>query len=145
MDKIKALLDKLPFSTTQLSTIAGMTLLMILLIILKPFKGIPNITQFLLSFFLIFSTVVIMLQIFFKKNTDIEKKIITGDINGTAEKKKQLKEKGEEVVQELQKKTVKAKQTKNTITKLKEEKEELKTDTKKEVDVKSAAKKLKNL
>jgi hypothetical protein len=145
MNKIKALLDKLPFNTTQLSTIAGMTLLMILLIILKPFKGIPNTTQFLLSFFLIFSTAVIMLQIFFKKNTDIEKKIITGDINETAEKKKQLKEKGEEVVQELQKKTVKAKQTKNTINKLKEEKEELKTGTKKEVDVKSAAKKLKNL
>ena len=152
MTKIKTFFSNLPINSNQLLTVAGVILGLSLIVILKPFsflKSAGSLSDLIASFFFIFATGVIMLQIFFKKNNTAEKALIDNSIKNTQDRQKALKEKEKEVIDTLKSKKEKSTQTKKSIKTIEAEKEALtqekKTRKPRKPSTKSAADKLKNL
>jgi flagellar biosynthesis component FlhA len=152
MNKIKELFKSFNFSNNVIYTVAGIVLAISLLLLFKPFKflgTLGNLTDITAGFFLLFALIIILLQIFLRKDNTAEKELIHDTEKSLKERKQELEKKAEDVIETVKEKAKKVKEVSDSIKTLKEEKNQLesqrKTRKKKKVDTKTAANKLKNL
>ena len=152
MNKIKELFKSFNFSNNVIYTVAGIVLAISLLLLFKPFKflgTLGNLTDITAGFFLLFALIIILLQIFLRKDNTAEKELIHDTEKSLKERKQELEKKAEDVIETVKEKARKVKEVSDTIKTLKEEQNQLesqrKTRKKKKVDAKTAANKLKNL
>lgn len=152
MNKIKELFKSFNFSNNVIYTVAGIVLAISLLLLFKPFKflgTLGNLTDITAGFFLLFALIIILLQIFLRKDNTAEKELIHDTEKSLKERKQELEKKAEDVIETVKEKARKVKEVSDTIKTLKEEQNQLesqrKTRKKKKVDTKTAVNKLKNL
>jgi uncharacterized protein YlxW (UPF0749 family) len=152
MNRLKEFFKSFNLSNNVIYTVAGVILAISLLLLFKPFKflgTLGNLTDITAGFFLLFALIVILLQIFLKKNNTAEKELIHDTEKSLKERKQELERKAEDVIETVKEKAKKVKEVSDSIKTLKEEQNQLesqkKTRKKKKVDTETAANKLKNL